>query len=110
MWLGNADDINCLACDLAAKVFRCNDKERSLLRRMFWNVRFAPILLQKSAYRRRGTAGAFFDATCPAVLGASYTKKRTVMVRFFLRLSLSANGRSGDDRGRHSSGEFLPSS
>ncbi len=25
-------------------------------------VRFVPILLQKSAYRRRGTAGAFFEA------------------------------------------------
>jgi hypothetical protein len=26
------------------------------------HVRFVPILLQKSAYRRRGTAGAFFEA------------------------------------------------
>src|SRR6478735_9602826 len=26
------------------------------------DVRFVPILLQKSAYRRRGTAGAFFEA------------------------------------------------
>ena len=25
-------------------------------------VRFVPILLQKSAYRRRGTVGAFFEA------------------------------------------------
>src|SRR5260370_34519650 len=27
-----------------------------------WQVRYWQILLQKSAYRRRGTAGAFFEA------------------------------------------------
>src|SRR5258705_10527234 len=30
--------------------------------RLSWHVRFVPILLQKSAYRRRGSAGAFFEA------------------------------------------------
>src|SRR5258706_11406905 len=43
------------------------------------DVRFVPILLQNSAYRRRGTAGAFFEAIHCHPLDCAGDLRRTLL-------------------------------
>src|SRR6266852_7185563 len=56
------------------------------------HVRFVPILLQKSAYRRRGTAGAFFETVDCHPLDCAGDLRSTLLT--LATLTQRTNGRT----------------